>query len=235
MRRRRFWLTLVILLTAVCGVVAGLGLFLKQVPDVYTAEETAPRADDDVVASAVITRFGDLQSGILANDPEWGASFTTVELNAFFREHLDDGKQLAYKMPDHLHDPRIAVEGDRVLLGFRVGEGLLSTIASVELQVWLVDKEVNTVAVKLCDLRLGAVPGESQWVLDRITEWARDQNIEVSWYRHDGRPVGIFRFYANQQRPPTQIRTVLVADGRLAVRGRSTQDIRGPTDAKPKE
>ena len=232
MRRRRVLWAVVIVLAAVAVVAGSLGALLKQVPDFYTGPETAAKADDDVVASAVITRYGDLQSGILANDAQWGASFSAAELNAFFREHVDEGKQLAFKVPEPLRDPRIAIDGDRIRIGCRVGEGELSVIASIELQAWLVDREVNTVAVKICDVRVGALPWESQMFLDRVTEWARNQNTDVTWYRHEGRPVGVFRLYANQQRPPSQLRTVLIGDGRLAIAGRSTQDLRGPTEGR---
>lgn len=188
MRRRRLWLTLVILATAIVVVVGGLGLLLKQAPAFYVEASASAQVDDD--------------------------------------------KQLAYKMPEPFHNLRIAVEGDRIKIGGRIGDGLFSTIASAEIQTWLVDKEVNTVAVKICDLRFGAVPWESQIVLDWLTDWARNQNIDVTWYRHEGLPVGIFRFYANLQRPQTQIRAVMVADGRVAIRGRTTLETRAPSDAK---
>ena len=100
---------------------------------------------------------------------------------------------------------------------------------SAELRVWLVKDEVNTVAVELVGMRAGVLPVELQWFrsLDEIAEAVRDRNMDVSWYRHDGHLVGVFRLYADQPRPQTQLGTVTVADGRVTVAGRSMVDAGG--------
>jgi hypothetical protein len=94
----------------------------------------------------------------------------------------------------------------------------------VELRVWLVANETNLVAVEVCELRTGSLPVGSQSILDSITEAARDSNIEVTWYRSGSNPVGLFRFYADQPRPTSQILTLEVKDGKISVAGRSTVD-----------
>ena len=58
-------------------------------------------------------------------------------------------------LPKGFHSPRVAIDGDRLKLGFRYGEGFWSTVVSVELRVWLVADEVNLMAVEVCDLRAG--------------------------------------------------------------------------------
>ena len=57
-----------------------------------------------------------------------------------------------------------------------------------------------------------------------MAEAARSWNVEVTWYRHKSNPVGLFRFYANQPRPSSQIVTLEVKDGRFSVAGRSFLD-----------
>ena len=84
--------------------------------------------------------------------------------------------------------------------------------------------QTNVVAVELCDLRAGGLPFGSQSILDWIAEAARDSNVEVTWYRHKSNPVGLFRFYANQPQPPTQILTLEVKDGTFTIAGRSLSD-----------
>ena len=65
----------------------------------------------------------------------------------------------------------------------------------------------------------------SQSVLDSIVESARDWNIEVTWYRNGPNPVGLFRFFASQVgQAGSQILTLDVADGKIAVAGRSSSD-----------
>ena len=117
-----------------------------------------------------------------------------------------------------------AIDGDRLKLGFKYGDGFWSTVIWVELRVWLVKEEKNVVAVEVCDLRTGSLPVGSQSVLDSITESAREWNIDVTWYRRGGNPVGLFRFFANQADPASQICTLEVNDGRIVVGGRSAPD-----------
>ena len=40
-------------------------------------------------------------------------------------------------LPEGVHSPRVAIEGDRLKIGFKYGEGFWSTVVWVELKVWL--------------------------------------------------------------------------------------------------
>lgn len=224
MRRRRVLLALLIVVTAAVAVAGVLGVLAKQEPAFFTAD-AGEEFSDSLVASRVLTRFGDLMQDVRLKS-EWSGSFTAAELNAFLRENLQENGWLAGVLPPELHDPRVAIEGDRVKVAGRVGGGFWSTVLSAELRVWLVKDEINTVAVELVHMRAGALPVELQWFrgLDAIGEAVQDRNVGVEWYRHDGHLVGVFKLYADQNRPPTQLMTVKVADGRVAVAGRSTVD-----------
>jgi hypothetical protein len=227
-RRRSVLLAALIVLVAVAAVVGILGLLIKQEPGFYAAGSPADEMVDDSVSSQVLTRFGDLKNDIRSRS-DWAASFTADELNAFLRQNLDDGGWLAKLLPAGFHSPRVAIDGDVVKIAVRYGEEFWSSVVSVELKVWLVKDEVNTVAVEVLGVRSGALPIEPQWFvsLDAVSEQAQDSNVDVSWYRHDGHLVGLFRFYADQPRPTTQIRIVKVAEGKVTLAGRSITDL-GP-------
>jgi hypothetical protein len=235
MRRRRSLILTVLILVAAVVLVAGLlGYLVKVEPDFYAAAG-AGSGEDEAQAAAVMTRYGDLRNDIRSK-PEWGAEFTAAELNAFVRANLSDEGWLADFLPENLHAPRVAIDGDRVKLAARYkynGSDLLSTVLSIELRVWLVsagnppDREkLNTVAVEIRGVKAGALPVGPESMLDRIAEKARESNIKVDWYRHDGHTVGLFRFYADQTHPATQIRTVKVADGTITVAGRTIDPAR---------
>jgi hypothetical protein len=232
-RRRSVLYALSILLLAGALVVGVLVLLVKQEPGFYAADAGDGDADARV-ASEVLTRFGDLMNDVRLK-PEWSGSFTASELNAFLRENLREDGWLARVLPPELHDPRVAIDGDRVNVAGRVGDGFWSTVVSAELRVWLVKDEVNTVAVELVGMHAGALPVELQWFrgLDAIAEAVQDRNVDVAWYRHDGHLVGVFRLYADQPRPPTQLRTVQVTDGRVTVAGRSMVDAGAPRSVLP--
>ena len=231
MRRRSLLLTLLILVAAVGTAGGVLAALLKHEPAFYLAAEGAASADDPVVCQRFVTRFGDLKNDIRSK-PEWGATFTAAELNAFFRQTLCRDGGIPGVLPDGLTDPRVMIDGDRVRLAARYGSGAWSSVVSVEFRAWLVKNETNTVALELVGLWAGGLSLGTQSLLDTITETARDSNVVVTWYRHDGHQVGVFRFYADQARPTTLIRRFKIEDGKVAVTGRSLLDAVAATPAE---
>ena len=119
-------------------------------------------------------------------------------------------------------DIRVSFDDNRGRIGFRYGNGWLSCIISVEYRFWLVAQKTNVVALELVSFRAGALPLGTQALLDFITETARQQNIDVTWYRHDGHPVALLQFQANQPRPNTLLRKLELKSGRSRSRGESS-------------
>lgn len=225
MFRRSKWLAVLLLAGGVTVCLGGAGYLAKHEPDFYAR---APHPTDDYDtrerAARLLTRVQDLKNEIRSKS-EWGDTFTADELNCFFAENMGRKGGLASMLPNGLHSPRVAIDGDRVRLGFKYGDGFWSAVVWVELKVWLVAKEANLVAVEVCDLRTGSLPVGSQSILDSISEAARESNVEVTWYRNgDGNPVGLFRFYPDQPRPTSQILTLEVKDGKIVIAGRSYID-----------
>lgn len=227
--RRSVVLTVLLIVSSATVVLTVLGVLVKREPDFYEAAlEADPGDHDAVVAAEIVTRFGDLQNDIRSK-PEWGATFNADELNSLFRESLCPGGGWVKLLPEHFHAPRVAIEGDKIRLAVRYGDGFGSTVVSIDLRAWLVHNETNTVALELCGMSAGALPLGVQSLLDWISEAARQRNINVTWYRHDGHPVGLFRFYADQARPTTQIRRLKVEDSRIIIAGRSLLDLTAGT------
>jgi hypothetical protein len=222
-RRRTVLLSLTLLVGTVCTVLGSFGYAVKREPEFYSRSPCPADWDTREKATKLVTRVQDLKNDIRSK-PEWGDTFTAHDLNCFFVESMGRKGALSSMLPERFHSPRVAIEGDRLKLGFRYGEGFWSTVISLELRVWLVANETNLVAVEVCDLRAGGLPFGSQSILDWIAEAARDSNVEVTWYRHKSNPVGLFRFYADQPRPVSQILTLEVKDGTFTVAGRSFLD-----------
>jgi hypothetical protein len=219
MRRKSLLLTVAILVTAAAGVAGVLGALLKHEPEFYAAGE--PAVPETLTQSAIlVTRVQDLKNDIRSKS-EWGATFRAEDLNSFFQENLSAGGGLTGVLPKGCHSPRVTIEGDKIRLGLQYGEGFWATVFWVEMRAWLVKDETNVIALELCGLKAGALPLGCQSLLDAITEAAHDSNIEVTWYRHDGNPVGVLRFYADQLQPTTQIHTFRVADGAVTLGGRT--------------
>jgi hypothetical protein len=219
-RRRTVLISLALLVGTICAALGSVGYAVKSEPDFYSRNPCPADWDTREKAAKLVTRVQDLKNDIRSK-MEWGDTFTADDLNCFFVESMGRKGALSSMLPERFHSPRVAIEGDRLKLGFRYGEGFWSTVISLELRVWLVANETNLVAVEVCDLRAGGLPFGSQSILDWIAESARDSNVEVTWYRHKSNPVGLFRFYADQPQPSSQILTLEVKDGTFTVAGRS--------------
>jgi hypothetical protein len=222
-RRRPLFLALGLLLLIVTATLGVLVYVLKREPAFYTAGARPRDYDTREKASRLITRVQDLKTDIRTKG-DWGETFTTDELNCFFAEMMGCEGGFTGLLPKGLHSPRVAIEGDRLKLGFRYGHGFWSTVVWIELRVWLVADETNLMAVEVCDLRAGGLGVGAQSILDAIADTARGSNIDVTWHRHEGNPIGLFRFFPDQPRAASQVLTLEVRDGKIVVAGQSVAD-----------
>jgi hypothetical protein len=231
-RRRPMLVAVGIVGLIAAGVVGGLVALLKCEPPFYTHAACPGDFDTREKASHVLTRIQDLKTDVRTK-AEWGETFTAEELNCFFAETMAANGSFASLLPEGCHDPRVAIEGDRLQVGFRYGTGLFATIVWIELRAWLVANEPNVMAVEVCDLRAGRLTVGTQTVLDGIAEAARGSNIDVTWYRHNGNPVGLFRFFPDQPVPASNVLTLEVRDGKVVVAGRTRTDLPLPSAIGP--
>ncbi len=219
-RHRSLILAFALLFVLLGGVLAVLGYLAKCEPEFYAAAACPNDYDTREKASRLLTRVQDLKSDIRTK-PEWGETFTAEELNCFFTEMMSAKGTFSGMLPRGAHSPRVAIDGDRLKLGFRYGEGFWSSVVWVELRAWLVAEETNLMAVEVCDLRAGRLRVGTQSILDSISETARQSNIDVTWYRHQGRAVGLFKFFPEQPRPASQVLTLEVRNGKIVIAGRT--------------
>lgn len=224
-RRRRPLVMALGLLLIVLGTGLGVvGYLLKSEPAFYTAAACPPDYDTREKASRLLTRVQDLKNDIRTKG-DWGETFSAEELNCFFAEMMTADGTFASMLPGGFHSPRVAVEGDRVKLGFRYGKGLWSTVVWVEMRAWLVADEVNLMALEVCDLRAGRLGVGASSVLDAISDVARSSNIDVTWYRHNGNPVGLFKFFPDQPHPASHVLTLESRDGNIVIAGRTVNGL----------
>jgi hypothetical protein len=161
------------------------------------------------------------------NDPTWKLTFTEKQLNAYFQEdYLRHGGD--DNLPNGFHEPRVKIEDGKMRIGARYGEGIFSTLVSMEIKVWKVPGEVNTLALEIVSLQAGRLPWSTGTLLDVISAEARRQNIDVTWYRESGHPVAIMRFQSTQTRPTFQFDNVELKDGALTIYGRTGISSAGP-------
>jgi hypothetical protein len=201
--------------TAVAGI---LGLLLRHEPAFYRhaslpAEPEVRKQQSAELRNKLIDFIN------ITARPQWSETFTEEQLNSFFEEDFCRTCPVEMALPEGFSHPRVVIEPGRLLLAFRYGQGVLSSVVSVELRLWLVEKEPNVVALEVQALHAGLLPVSSQSLLEAITEAGRQLNLEVTWYRHEGNPVAVVRYRDEQPRPGVQLERLELRQGQLYIQG----------------
>lgn len=212
------------------GLLLGMVLFILCTFIVLLSR--TPRFYEDAEIPQNITRLGDsdrvvgmlsdIRTALESREAAWGIEFTDQEMNSFLQERAEELGSDSI-LPKGFRDPRLKIEDDKLRLGIRYGSGLFSTILSFELRAWRIPTEDATIGVQLVTLKAGAMPLPLSILLDRITEFVRSKGIDVTWYRMEGKPVGIFRFQYQSTRPTYQFESLTLKDGHFRLRCRSTE------------
>ena len=190
-------------------------LLLRYEPAPYR-QAMVPAENRTENARDFLRAFSDFWNASQGSDRDWNARFTDDQVNSFVQTGQADKL-----LPEGISDLRVIFEADRMRLAFRYRSGLLNTIISISLRIWLPGSESNVLAMKLERIDAGLVPFSAPWVLESISEVARNNGIEVNWYRHEGHPVALIRFQADQARPTLQLLDVQFTQGSITIHGRS--------------
>lgn len=224
MSRRSFFVALGGLLAAALGGAAILIGLVRHEPAQYVRPPIAEGAADIQLRS---NEFLGKLSGLVTSihsEREWGEQFSDEQINSYLEEEFIRSGQ---RLPDGISKPRVIFATDHIRLAFRYGSGAWSTVISVNLRVWLPKCEPNVVALELEGFHAGALPISAQSLLERVAEVARQNGIDVSWYRTNGHPVALLRFGTDQPRMTVVVDAVKLQAGSLAVKGHAIEPIAG--------
>jgi hypothetical protein len=212
------------LLVVLGGVVAGsLGLLVLHEPDFYHRAALPPGQEREHNSHEFEAKFTHLMSGMI-NDREWREKFSAAQINSYLEEDFVRSGIHDRLLPEGISDPRVTFGPGKIRLAFRYGaQSWCSTIVTIDFGVWLCQKDVNVVAMELQGLHAGSLPITAQSLLDRVSEVARRQDIEVTWYRLNGNPVALLRFQATQPRPTVRLERLELTDGELLIVGHSAE------------
>jgi hypothetical protein len=232
MSRRSFCvaLAIVVLLTGSVGTL--LVLLLQYEPHHHRSSAT-PSGERRVAQSkAFYSKLSDLFSEMNGTAP-WWQTFTDEQINSYLNEGFVNSGLAERLLPEGIREPRVLFEQDRMRLSFRYRSRFVNTVVSVTFRIWLPENEPNVVAVCMERIQAGLVPYSAHWLLERLAEAARQNGIEVNWYRHEGYPVALVRFQADQPRTTLQLKAVRFQQGSITIHGASNQALSAvPTDVK---
>lgn len=224
MRRRSIFALIAILIGLGATTGTTLACMLHHIPAFYRAAAVPDNENRANKSRECVQRSIELSNDI-GNRLPWEKEFNQEHLNSYFQEEDHRTSARLIELPEGVRDIRFAFDQDRGRIGFQYGNGWWSSIISVEFRFWLVAQKTNVVALELISFRAGAVPLGTQALLDFITDSAREQSIDVTWYRHAGHPVAMLQFQANQPRPNLLLRRLELKSGRVIVAGSGPDDL----------
>jgi len=226
MRRKRFWMSVALVIGFVLLVLIGLVAMIKSEPNFY-AQALMPAGEGRKQHSdSAKSQYQNIYSAL--SDQNGEVVFSANEINGFLQEefHRVGGDE---NLPEGVSDLRVKIEDGKMRLGFRLGKGIRSTIVALELRLWKVPGEINMLAMEVVSLQAGSLPLSTGTLLEYISETVRRENVEITWFRSEkGNPVAIMRFQADQTRPTFQFDAVELKDGKLMIKVRSMEFVIGP-------
>jgi hypothetical protein len=221
MSRKSLLLTLLTVLGLGSSIAAVLLVLVLHEPRFYIRAAVPPGAQrTQWNAEFQAELFNRLVTGI-ANQRNWEARFQQEWINSYFAEDYLTKHSAENPLPEGISEPRISLEPDHIRLGFRYGKGPLKTVVSLQIRIWLVAREVNTVALEFESLHAGALPVSAQSLLQRIADFAHQKDIDPTWYRRNGHPVLVLRFQANRSHPTFLLQRLEPSAGGIRISGRS--------------
>ncbi len=149
----------------------------------------------------------------------WTAAFSDAEINSWLIEELP--KRFPRLLAKGMDDPRIVIEDDKVLVAARYQDRRFDTIISFEVQVELTE-EANMLALRLKNLRAGALPMPLSKFLKGITREAARGDVDVKWDLTDDGPVALVnvpREHPRYAASPVIVESVRLVDGILLLSG----------------
>lgn len=218
-------LLLIALIVAIVGSVGSvLAVLVRHEPTFYVRNEVPEGKERKELSTAYLGQAAKLITYLLDSPSEpWQITFSEAQINSYFLEdfvRLGDAENLR---KSGITEPRIRIEKDRMRLGFRYTTAVGSAVCSIDMRVWLVPKELNVFAVEVLSYHVGALPFSVQSLRDDITALVRRQNIEVTWYRHEGHPVALLRVQSDRPRPTTKFLRLDTQPGAVTVGGMSLE------------
>ncbi len=202
-------------------------LSLTHEPSFYREMVKKPRGDHGQGARRFVAQSLQLRNDIV-NEPNWDAVFSDDEVNSWLAEDLVT--HFADQLPPEVHEPRVRFEMDRVTLAFGLDQGPVRSV------IWVVARPhvagPNVVELTFEKIMAGVLPVPAEKILDRITQHAQAQGLDVHWKREGGFPVVTIRYSPNDGRKDVTLERVDVRDGQIRIAGRSDRTrgvVRRPT------
>lgn len=195
------------------------------VPEFYTrAVQELPEDIDSAVTSLrrdVIQLQGDA-----SKLGSWNATFTDEQINAWLVQQLP--LEFPKLLPPGVIEPRIAIDNGKVMAAARYKNQAIDTVVSCEVNVALTE-QANVLAVRISNLRAGALPLPLPNFLRGISQEAAKSDLEVRWDMSRGGPIALVTIpseHPSYLHTPVIVESVGLNDGLLLLSGNTGAEAR---------
>jgi hypothetical protein len=220
MSRRSLLLAAGILVLLGGGASTILCLLVRYEPKLYLEAAVPPGQERTDMSKAFTQEFTKLVVAFIDDqDRDLDVTFTEKQINSYFAESFITSRLDEPLEREGISQPRVVIEPNKVRVAFRYGTGFWSSIISIDLEVWVPENAGNVVALKLVGFRAGALPLSAQSLFERLTDLGRKNDIEVTWYRHEGKPVALLKFQPGKQ-PTVELQAIHLDKGTITIQGR---------------
>lgn len=218
MSRKRLAVIACSLLVVLAAAAGGVGWALYQVPDFYNAalRETPEPAVRQQEARQFVRQTMRLVDDI-RHEPEWSEEFRQQQINSWLAEELTDPKY-ADLVPPGVSDPRVALDGGLIRLGFRVRHNGWEGVVSLRIRPWVPAE--NQLALEIQSVKVGLVPYPLDEVLGQVVRAVEDEGWRVEWQQASGNDVLIVHLDRGRPDDPV-LENLEVVAGAIRLQGRS--------------
>lgn len=189
----------------------------RHVPEFYRQALNVDSKEAQKASDEMLQRTTALASD-LRKQGRWQIIVTESQINGWLA--VDRQENHPHALPAEMVDPRVHIEGNRLVVACRYQAGRVDSVVSLTLDPYLVRQ--NVVGVRVRKARAGTLPLPLNRILDAISDGVRRANFHIEWRQADSHPVAQISLP-----PPRDKGTVItldtfrVADGKIAIAGTS--------------
>ena len=188
------------------------------IPPFYQQTLTSNQADLVAYGEDLERELVELHNDI-QDKGRWEGVFTDAQINGWLA--VDMLEKFPNLLPKSIKEPRVAIKGSEVHIACQYQKGGVSVVLSLVTDINLTERP-NEIAVRLCNARIGAVPGFVRKAIPTINRAGYRSGIRIYWQQMEGDPVAIVKIPVDvfEDCHDLVVESVHLAEGRVAVIGR---------------
>jgi hypothetical protein len=169
------------LLAAACG---WAYLASREVPPFYSAALAQSSTNVHQASDALLRQTAALVSDF-RRAGQWKALFTTEQINGWLADDLLHNHPTL--LPSTISDPRVAIENDQLMIGFRWKQPQWNVVVWLAAEVYL--REPNVIAVRIRKVRAGGLPLPLKSLLHDLIVSGRGMALQIDEQQIEGDPL----------------------------------------------